>query len=69
VAFQGLSILIILARGPHCQRYTWLGYEGGYSVKKIKVETKDVEKSQEDKVQECDEQTRRSCEKGGEKST
>jgi hypothetical protein len=38
-------------------------------VKKIKVETKDVEKSQEDKVQECDEQTRRSCEKGGEKST
>lgn len=37
-------MLVILARGPHCQRYTWLGYEGGYSVKKKKVETKDVEK-------------------------
>ncbi|KAI0825557.1 MFS superfamily [Irpex lacteus] len=41
VGWQGFCLLVILVRGPHCQRYTWFGYEGGYSVKKPPVSAKD----------------------------
>ena len=34
VGWQGFCLLVILIRGPHCERYTWFGYQGGYSVKK-----------------------------------
>ena len=34
VGWQGFCLLVILIRGPHCHRYTWFGYEGGYSVRK-----------------------------------
>ncbi|TFY82166.1 hypothetical protein EWM64_g1844 [Hericium alpestre] len=27
---MGLQLLLLLLRGPHCERYTWLGYQGGY---------------------------------------
>ncbi|TFK41502.1 major facilitator superfamily domain-containing protein [Crucibulum laeve] len=34
VAWFAFQILVLLARGPHCERYTWVGYEGGISRKK-----------------------------------
>lgn len=34
VGWHGFCLLMILVRGPHCKRYTWFGYDGGYSVKK-----------------------------------
>ena len=37
VGWHGFCLLMILVRGPHCKRYTWFGYEGGYSVKKSAV--------------------------------
>ncbi len=39
-------LVVLLARGPHCGRYTWFGYEGGKEWRKIAVEelTPDVEK-------------------------
>lgn len=34
VAWSGFTLLVLLARGPHCRRYTWFGYEGGYGLRK-----------------------------------
>lgn len=31
---MGFQLFILLLRGPHCQRYTWFGYEGGLSARK-----------------------------------
>jgi len=27
-------LFILLLRGPHCERYTWFGYEGGFSIRR-----------------------------------
>ncbi|KAI0343779.1 MFS general substrate transporter [Trametopsis cervina] len=32
VGWSCFSLLVTLARGPHCERYTWLGYQGGFAV-------------------------------------
>lgn len=47
VGWQGLCLLVIFMRGPHCQRYTWLGYEGGYSIRKQSAHETDKEKEVE----------------------
>lgn len=31
-------LVVLLARGPHCNRYTWFGYEGGMEWRKNVVE-------------------------------
>ncbi|KXN81659.1 hypothetical protein AN958_04055 [Leucoagaricus sp. SymC.cos] len=33
----GLQLVILLLRGPHCKRYTWFGYEGGFEARRKKV--------------------------------
>lgn len=40
------QLVLLLARGPHCKRYTWFGYEGGIEWRKSAVEGRalDVEK-------------------------
>jgi hypothetical protein len=40
------QLVVLLARGPHCNRYTWVGYEGGIEWRKSVVEghVSDVEK-------------------------
>ncbi|KAG8953459.1 hypothetical protein FRC04_002301 [Tulasnella sp. 424] len=35
-AFCGAMILVLLARGPHCERYTWFGWQGGGRLMKEK---------------------------------
>jgi hypothetical protein len=30
----GIMLLLLLLRGPHCARTTWLGWEGGYDMSK-----------------------------------
>ena len=35
VAWSGFTLLLMLARGPHCKRHTWFGYEGGIDWRKI----------------------------------
>ncbi|KAH9919184.1 major facilitator superfamily domain-containing protein [Epithele typhae] len=32
------SLAVLLARGPHCKRYTWLGWEGGLELRRSRVE-------------------------------
>lgn len=44
-AFQ---ICVLLCRGPHCGRYTWLGYEGGLESRKSVVEARNREKEAQD---------------------
>lgn len=34
------QIGVLLCRGPHCERYTWLGYEGGLESRKSVVEAR-----------------------------
>lgn len=37
LAWSGLMLFVVLARGPHVSRYTWVGWEGGLEVRKSKV--------------------------------
>ena len=42
-----LQTVVLLSRGPHCDRYTWFGYEGGMEWRKSSVEgraSSDMEK-------------------------
>ncbi|KAJ7663278.1 major facilitator superfamily domain-containing protein [Mycena polygramma] len=36
VGLSGVQLLVLLLRGPHCRRYTWVGWEGGWGAKKGK---------------------------------
>lgn len=36
LGLYGLQIVLLLMRGPHCKRYTWFGYEGGFEARKPK---------------------------------
>jgi hypothetical protein len=48
VAWTGWILLVLLVRGPHCQRYTWFGYEGGLESRKGFVEERERLKLQSD---------------------
>ncbi|KIM36582.1 hypothetical protein M413DRAFT_424725 [Hebeloma cylindrosporum] len=37
MAWYGFQIFVLLLRGPHCERRTWLGYQGGMGLKKNAV--------------------------------
>jgi hypothetical protein len=37
LGWTGLQVLFLLVRGPHCRRYTWFGYEGGFEARKRKT--------------------------------
>ncbi len=50
LGWTGLALLILLVRGPHCERQTWFGYQGGFREKK--VEQKDGEKGAKEVDQE-----------------
>ena len=38
MALNTFELAILLVRGPHCSRYTWLGYEGGIEPRKSVIE-------------------------------
>jgi hypothetical protein len=40
MGFYGFLFLILLLRGPHCKRYTWIGYEGGLEAQKSVVQAR-----------------------------
>ncbi|PBL01863.1 MFS general substrate transporter [Armillaria gallica] len=35
LGWTGLALLILLVRGPHCERKTWFGYQGGFREKMV----------------------------------
>ncbi|KAG8996277.1 hypothetical protein FRB94_008426 [Tulasnella sp. JGI-2019a] len=56
IGFGGFMLIVLLARGPHCPRYTWLGWEGGTRLTKdiptvLLDEEKGVEAINDDKAQ------------------
>jgi hypothetical protein len=34
LGWMGFELVVLLIRGPHVSRYTWFGYEGGWSARK-----------------------------------
>ncbi|KAF8959131.1 major facilitator superfamily domain-containing protein [Flammula alnicola] len=50
MGFYGWQLFVLLARGPHCKRYTWFGYEGGLEARKSVVQGRErLEEEQEGK--------------------
>ncbi|KAK1219524.1 hypothetical protein PQX77_017759 [Marasmius sp. AFHP31] len=43
VAWAGWTLFVLLTRGPHCRRHTWLGYEGGGEFRKSVVDARSKE--------------------------
>lgn len=41
LGWYGWQLFILLLRGPHCQRYTWFGYEGGVERRKSVVDSRE----------------------------
>ncbi|RDX44131.1 MFS general substrate transporter [Lentinus brumalis] len=37
LAWTGFTLVVLLLRGPHCPRYTWIGWQGGFELRKSKV--------------------------------
>ncbi|PIL34821.1 hypothetical protein GSI_02608 [Ganoderma sinense ZZ0214-1] len=37
LALTGFTLLILFLRGPHCPRYTWVGWQGGWELRKSRV--------------------------------
>jgi hypothetical protein len=48
---MGFELFILLLRGPHVGRYTWFGYEGGWSARKG-AKTKDVGMADAEKAED-----------------
>lgn len=40
VAWYGFQFFVLVLRGPHCERYTWFGYQGGAEWRKSVVDEK-----------------------------
>jgi hypothetical protein len=40
MAWLGWQLFILLLRGPHCDRWTWFGYQGGLESKKSVVDAR-----------------------------
>ncbi|KAI0632361.1 MFS general substrate transporter [Trametes polyzona] len=63
LAWTVFSLFILLARGPHCPRYTWVGWKGGWELRKSRlVAERDASAADAPKVAEGESQG-----EGGEK--
>jgi len=47
IGWVGFMLLVLLVRGPHCERYTWFGYEGGLQWRKNHSEDGELLKAQQ----------------------
>ncbi|KAI8969423.1 major facilitator superfamily domain-containing protein [Trametes punicea] len=37
LAWTGWTLFVLFLRGPHCPRYKWIGWEGGFELRKSRV--------------------------------
>ena len=37
LAWTGFTLFVLFLRGPHCPRYTWIGWQGGFELRKSRV--------------------------------
>ncbi|KAJ7258786.1 major facilitator superfamily domain-containing protein [Mycena haematopus] len=63
MGFYGWILLIMMLRGPHCARYTWFGFEGGWEARKSVVDAR--QKAAESGVSEKGVVGERDLESGG----
>jgi hypothetical protein len=56
MAWFGLQVAVLLVRGPHVERYTWFGYEGGLEARKsvVMAREKDNQRANEKAVAATD---------------
>lgn len=57
MGWYALQLVLILIRGPHCERWTWIGYEGGLEARKSLVEERRRERESGEAVtrgQDCE---------------
>jgi hypothetical protein len=47
LGWQSFALLVLLARGPHCARYTWIGWEGGFAWRKGSQRPQETQKQPE----------------------
>lgn len=50
LGWMGFQVFVLLARGPHCGRYVWIGYEGGIGWRKVQNEVDVNGKTEGDEV-------------------
>lgn len=47
MAWYGLQLAVLLVRGPHVERYTWFGYQGGLEARKTVVTAREKKRAEE----------------------
>jgi len=47
LAWYATQLVFLLVRGPHCERYTWFGWEGGAEPNKSVVDARKKEREVE----------------------
>ncbi|KAF7324917.1 MFS DHA1 protein [Mycena kentingensis (nom. inval.)] len=53
IAFGGAGLLVLLARGPHVDRRTWVGWEGGMDLRKSDSKQPELDRRDEGKSAEA----------------
>ncbi len=46
LAWTGWTLFVLFLRGPHCPRYTWIGWQGGFELRKSKVRAREEQEKQ-----------------------
>jgi len=52
MAWMGWQMAILLSRGPHCERKTWVGWQGGMEIRRSKVESRAKARHEHEQEQE-----------------
>ncbi|KAF7364394.1 MFS superfamily [Mycena sanguinolenta] len=54
VGLSGAQLIILLVRGPHCRRYTWFGWEGGWMALRSRSQRLDAQSEKPPDVKQFD---------------
>ncbi|KAH9919162.1 MFS general substrate transporter [Epithele typhae] len=46
LAWTGWGLFVLFLRGPHCPRYTWIGWQGGWELRKSVVDARTREEKE-----------------------
>ena len=70
LAWEGFCLAVLLSRGPHCSRYTWFGWEGGFGWRKNVEQPDETQEQVAGSEQQLNEKDPEAgiAEKAGEKS-
>ncbi|KAF7364393.1 MFS superfamily [Mycena sanguinolenta] len=63
VGLIGAQLIVLLVRGPHCQRYTWFGWEGGRAALRPRSPRVDADPEKPLEVKKFDQGAKKEVEK------